>query len=118
MLSSNLEIRIHQILAEYGIPFAEEYEFDDLVSTSGRKLRFDFCCFDDDGNIDFLIEAQGQQHYKAVSKFGGAKGLHRQKFNDSLKRAYCLKHNYNLVVIPYWDEKRVNYDYIMRAAGY
>lgn len=37
--------------------------------------RFDFAVFDDDGELDFLIEYQGRQHYEAVSKYGGKKGL-------------------------------------------
>jgi hypothetical protein len=39
--------------------------------------RFDFAIFDDDGNLDFLIEYQGKQHYQAVSKFGGNRGLYQ-----------------------------------------
>ena len=34
------------------------------------------------------------------------------------KREYCAKHNIPLVIIPYWDEGRLDYDYIMTAAGY
>jgi hypothetical protein len=32
------------------------------------------------------------------------------------KREYCKNHGLKLVLIPYWDEARVNYDYIMHAA--
>jgi hypothetical protein len=32
------------------------------------------------------------------------------------KREYCKDHDINLVVIPYWDEAIVNYDYIVKAA--
>lgn len=53
---------------------------------------------------------------EAKSKFGGAKGLYQQQYNDKMKRAYCLKHGYKLIAIPYWDEGRVDYDYIMKAA--
>lgn len=79
---------------------------------------FDFAIFDDAGELDFLLEYQGIQHYQPKSKFGGMSGLRLQQFNDMQKREYCKKHNINLVIIPYWDEGRVNYDYIMRAAGY
>lgn len=112
------EIKIFDILTEAGIPFAEEYTFPDLVSSSGRFLRFDFCIFDDLGNIDFLIEYQGAQHYKAVGKFGGYKGVRRQQYNDAKKREYCLKHGLKLITIPYWDESKITYDYIMSLAGY
>ena len=34
------------------------------------------------------------------------------------KRKYCEKNNINLIIIPYWDENKISYDYIMHAAGY
>ena len=74
MKSSRGEIKICGILDMAGLPYQEEYSFPDLVSSSGRPLRFDFAVFDDNGDIDFLIESQGIQHYAAKSKFGGKKG--------------------------------------------
>lgn len=118
MKSSRGEIKIYEILKDAGFNFKEEYIFPDLVSSSGRPLRFDFAVFDDDGEIDFLIEYQGIQHYEAKSKYGGAKGLYRQKYNDNQKRIYCRQHGYRLIAIPYWDEHIVDYDYILKAAGY
>ena len=116
--SSRGEIKICDILDAAGLVYKEEYSFPDLISTSGRPLRFDFCVFDDNGDIDFLIEYQGIQHYEAKSKFGGAKGLYQQKYNDTQKRKYCQEHGYTLIAIPYWDEGIMDYDYIMKAAGY
>ena len=118
MKSSRGEIKICDILDMAGLQYIEEYSFSDLVSSSGRPLRFDFAVLDDNGDVDFLIEFQGIQHYEAKSKFGGAQGLYRQKYNDTQKRIYCEKHGIPLVTIPYWDEHIMNYDYIMRAAGY
>lgn len=118
MRDSRGEIKIYDILTDAGLPFEEEYEFPDLISSSGRHLRFDFAIFDDCGDIDFLIEFQGKQHYVATSKFGGARGVYRQKYNDIQKRKYCLEHDLKLVTIPYYEEGQLSYDYIMRAAGY
>jgi hypothetical protein len=59
MKASRGEIKICDILTESGLSFAEEYSFSDLVSISKVPLRFDFAVFDDDGEIDFLIEYQG-----------------------------------------------------------
>ena len=56
MMASRGEICIHEILVKAGFNFKEEYSFPDLVADSGRPLRFDFVVFDDDGNIDFIIE--------------------------------------------------------------
>lgn len=94
------------------IRYQGEYIFPDLVSSSGRPLRFDFAVFDDAGILDFLIEFQGEQHYTSVTYFGGQKHLQRQKYNDLKKREYCYKNSYPLVVIPYWDYDTLDYDYI------
>lgn len=118
MRASRGEIKIEEILTKAGLNFQEEYSFPDLVSSSGRLLRFDFAVFDDNDELDFLIEFQGIQHYTAKSKFGGFSGLRKQQYNDMQKREYCAKHNIQLIAIPYWDEGRVDYDYIMKAAGY
>ena len=118
MLSSRGEIKIHEILEDAGFKFKEEYVFPDLVSTSGRPLRFDFVIFDDDDNIDFIIEYQGRQHYEASSKFGGKKGLYQQQYNDNKKRRFCALHGFHLIEIPYTEENLITYDYIMHKAGY
>lgn len=118
MRASRGEITIEEILKTNNLTFKAEYSFDDLRAPNGTPLRFDFAVFDDDGNLDFLIEYQGRQHYEASSKFGGAKGLQRQQYNDNLKRRYCSLHNITLVEIPYTDEWQLDYDYIMTRAGY
>ena len=77
MRASRGEIKIYEILTEAGLNFKEEYSIVGLNSSNGRPLRFDFAIFDDDGNLDFLIEYQGRQHYEASQKFGGKKGLYQ-----------------------------------------
>lgn len=119
ILASGGEWKIHMILTEAGIPFSEEYVFDDLrVGKDRRPLRFDFAVFDDDGGIDFLIEYQGEQHYHPVSRFGGTSGLRRQRYNDQLKRDYCRKHHLRLVLVPYYDLPKVTLTYLLSRAGY
>ena len=115
MRASRGEIKIEDILTEAGLNFQQEYSFPDLLSSSGRPLRFDFAVFDDNWELDFLIEYQGIQHYEAKSKFGGYSGLRKQQYNDMKKREYCRKHNIILIAIPYVDEGRIDYDYIMNA---
>lgn len=117
MRSSAFECKIYNILTANDFIFEEEYTFADLHTKKGVPLRFDFAVFDDNGDLDFLIECQGRQHYQPVSVYGGAKGLKRQKYNDGRKRQYCLQHGINLVCIPYWDENKVNLDYLLRASG-
>lgn len=118
MKASRGEIKISELLTLNNMDFEEEYIFPDLISNTGRPLRFDFCVFDDAGDIDFLIEYQGIQHYEAKSIYGGEAGFRKQQQYDIRKRIYCKEHGYTLIEIPYWDESRITFDYIMRAAGY
>ena len=118
MRASFGEIKIEEILKNYGLNFKMEYIFPDLRSPNGKPLRFDFAVFDDDGNIDFLIEYQGKQHYEPSSKFGGKKGFYQQQFNDNKKRRFCALHGFTLIEIPYTEENLISYEYIMERAGY
>ena len=118
MLASRGEIKIHEILEQANLNFIEEYTIEGLNSSNGRPLRFDFAIFDDDGNLDFLIEYQGKQHYEPSPKYGGKKGLFQQQFNDNKKRRFCALHDIKLIEIPYTEEALISYDYIMNRAGY
>lgn len=118
MRASRGEIKIERILEDSGLEFEMEYSFLGLNSTNGKPLRFDFAVFDDEGNIDFLIEYQGKQHYEPVSKFGGKKGLYQQQHNDNQKRRFCALQGITLIEIPYTEEHLITYDYIMNKAGY
>lgn len=118
MKASRGEIKIHEILEQNDLIFKEEYIFPGLNSPNGRPLRFDFVVFDDGGDIDFIIEYQGRQHYEPSSKFGGKRGFYQQQYNDNLKRRFCALHDIKLIEIPYTDEGLISYDYIMKRAGY
>ena len=118
MRASRGEIKIYEILSQADFKFVEEYSIEGLNSPNGKPLRFDFAVFDDDGNLDFLIEYQGRQHYEASSKFGGKRGLYQQQFNDNKKRRFCALHDITLIEVPYTDENLLSYDYIMQRAGY
>ena len=116
MRSSRAEIKIEDILRDAGLNFKEEYSFPDLIGHGGHALRFDFAVFDDNDELEFLIQYQGIQHYKPKSIFGGMSGLRKQQFYDMEKREYCEKHNIKLILIPYWDQNLISYDYIMNLA--
>lgn len=118
MKASRGEIKIHEILEKNDLIFKEEYIFPGLNSPNGRPLRFDFVVFDDGGDIDFIIEYQGRQHYEPSSKFGGKRGFYQQQYNDNLKRRFCALHDIKLIEIPYNEENKLSYDYIMKKAGY
>ena len=118
-MESRAEMKINKILStQTDWHYEREYSFKDLVSETGVPLRFDFVIFTDDGDIDFIIEYQGKQHYMPVSKYGGRPAFYNQQANDRRKRNYCQMAGINLVEIPYTEEHLINYDYIMTKAGY
>ena len=118
MRASRGEIKIEEILKEAELNFKMEYVIEGLNSSNGKALRFDFAVFGDDGELDFLIEYQGRQHYEPSQKFGGKRGFYQQQYNDNQKRRFCAFHDFKLIEIPYTDENLISYDYIMKLAGY
>ena len=112
------DLKVRDILRENDFIWEEEYIFPDLIASSGRPLAFDFMVFDEDENIDFAIEVNGEQHYEPVKAFGGDVKFARQKYNDTQKRKYCMLNHIRLIEIPYWELEEVNLDYIMEKAGF
>ena len=55
MDASRAEVKIKEILQMNDVDFVQEYTVPGICSSNGRLLRFDFCIFDPDGNIDFLL---------------------------------------------------------------
>lgn len=94
------EIMTENILKDLQINFKTEYTFPDCVNRG--VLRFDFAIFDNLGNLLFLIEYDGAQHYMSVPLFGGEEGFEKRKENDRIKDEYCLKNNIDLIRLPYY----------------
>lgn len=84
------------LLMKHKIKYEKEYSFDDLISTKGYPLRFDFAIFDDFKRLICLIEYQGQQHYENVEF-----GKQQREKTDQQKREYCFAHNIPLYEIKY-----------------
>lgn len=118
-MESRAEMKINKILStQTDWHYEREFSFKDLLSETGVPLRFDFVIFTDDGDIDFIIEYQGKQHYMPVSKYGGRSAFYVQQSNDRKKRNYCAQAGLKLIEIPYTEEHLISYDYIMEKAGY
>lgn len=102
-IKSKSEVIITQFLKENKISFQKQYQFDDLKSTKGYPLRFDFAILNNDDSVKMLIEYQGQQHFEATPYWGGKEGYERRKEYDELKRKYCKSKKINLVEITCFD---------------
>ncbi|WP_425203609.1 hypothetical protein [Priestia megaterium] len=95
---SKPEQRILDFLGSNNVDFIFQHRIDDCKNT--YPLPFDFAVFNND-KLEFLIEYDGQQHFKPIEIFGGEKGFKRIKTNDSIKNEYCNKNNIKLHRINY-----------------
>ena len=92
------EIITRNFLRKHGLDFKEQKTFNDLYYKSKESpLRFDFQIWFKDKW--FLLEIQGQQHYKP-SSFGGhlteqeiQQNFEEGQERDRMKKDYCSKHN-------------------------
>lgn len=92
------EMKIEKFLKENNVRYEKEKRFD-----FNFRSPFDF--FLPEYNV--LIEFQGEQHFRSVSYFGGAKSFERQKANDENKRRFCQERGYILIAIPYTDYDKI-----------
>lgn len=112
--SSFGETAIKRILDENNISYNKEYEFPELVSENQVPLRFDFVIFDSNGYISRIIEYDGEQHYlEKTNNFWKNDSLEKRQKRDKQKNEYCLKHNYSLVRIPYWEKNNISLELIL-----
>lgn len=74
-----------------------------------RTLPFDFAVFEN-GEIKFMIEYNGKQHYESVDFFGGKAGYEDRVEKDNIKKDFCLKKNIPLLIIDYNEniEEKIN----------
>lgn len=92
------EACVEDELRKRDVEFKTEYTFPDLRSDKNRPLRFDFAIFNN-GNLDFLIEYQGAQHY--IVQKNPYFGQQQREITDEQKEEYCIAHGIPLYKIKY-----------------
>jgi hypothetical protein len=101
--NSKGELLIKQILDVNNIRYKQQYKFNDLKHKD--LLKFDFAVIDDVENVKYLIEFNGEQHYKFKTKFHKSQdNFITNQYRDSLKIDYCLKHGIILYIIKFNDD--------------
>ena len=63
--------------------------------------KFDFAVFKDNGALDFLIEYQGNIHFKTGTGWNNEEALKDCQKRDKIKFEYCQEHNIKLYYITY-----------------
>ena len=105
---SSKEKLIEEYLKNSGFKYQSQFTIKDCKDK--YVLPFDFAVFDTNDNILFLIEYDGEQHYKSIDFFGGDIEFQKRKAHDNYKTQYCISHNITLLRLPYTltDDELVN----------
>lgn len=103
---SSGEIKFYQSAVEMDYPFQWQVSFEDLVSPTGGKLRYDFSLMVDGELI--LFELDGEQHFKPIERFGGKQAFYKRKYYDSLKDKYAEEKGIRLIRISYKDYPNIS----------
>ena len=77
------------------------------------KLPFDFFI----PSLNCLIEYDGEQHFRPVSRFGGEEGFEKLRQRDELKNQYSKKNGIKLIRIPYTMKNVEIEPYILKELG-
>lgn len=106
-ISSKGEYKIKKIFNQNDIIFKTQYTFEDLKNKD--KLRFDFAVFDENNNLEFLLEFDGRQHYYGPdAKWKEFSTFDEIKKRDNMKNEYCKTHNLILKRVPFYDIDKIN----------
>lgn len=102
-INSKTELFIANLLRENNIMFIQQYSFEDLITESGTRLRFDFGIIKNN-QLAYLIEYDGEQHFPEKIQSSGwntKENFEKTQKRDIIKNRYCVNHNIPLIRIPY-----------------
>lgn len=102
--NSKMENIVEQFLIKNNIHYNKQVSFENLKGINGGLLKFDFSINDINGNILFVLELDGEQHFKPIKHFGGEEKFIIQQKHDKLKNTYCKNNNIILIRIPYYQK--------------
>ena len=106
--NSRGEEKISNILSDNHIEFKKQLTFNDLRGKANKPYLFDFGILDDYGNVKYIIEYDGEQHYD-IKGWNGESSFRKIIFRDTQKDKYCFTHNIPIIRIPYthYDDMRI-----------
>ena len=107
-LKSSGEYNINKILLQNNIPFIKEKTYNDCRGLGGGLLRYDYFI-----NNSFLLECDGQQHFKVTNGWNTEEEFKKRQQYDKIKNEYAKSHNIPLKRIPYWDYDKITLENIM-----
>lgn len=101
------ELQVRKHLQSLDLSFKEQVSFKGFFPNSSKApFRFDFQVFLSE-DFFFLIEYDGEQHFKEANKFGKTNYLEKMQKHDSIKDDFCKDKGVNLLRIPYTEFSNV-----------
>lgn len=96
-LISKGEEKIKTLLSKNKIPFDTQFCFDDCkFPDTNHHAKFDFYI-----NQEYVIEYDGEQHFKESAGWFEAENFQRRKMKDHYKNQYCFQNSIPIIHIPY-----------------
>lgn len=102
-IKSKGEMIINNWLQNHNIPFQPQYSINEIILDSGRRPFFDFAIFDNNNNLQCLIEYNGKQHYEVTGGWNTEEQFEITQNRDRQKSEWCKKLNIPLYTISYLD---------------
>lgn len=102
-LKSQGELKINTILNKANVIYQKEKTFKNFVTSTNTHYRFDYYI-----NNKYIIEFDGQQHFKQHFFGSSIEDFKKRVKHDQIKNQYCLEHNIPLYRIPYYDLDKIN----------
>ena len=97
------EAAIRHLLSINNVVFEKEKTFEDCINPETKaKYRFDFYV---DNN--YIVEFDGEQHFKPVDMFGGQEYYETVQARDANKNLYCKNKNIPIIRIPYYHLNKI-----------
>ena len=87
------ELYIESFLQQEGMQYESQYKFKECRYK--RELPFDFFI----PSMNMCIEFQGDQHFRAVARFGGTPSFELIKKRDKIKEDFCRNNAINLLIL-------------------
>lgn len=108
--SSQWSLKIEQILKENDIKYETEKIFPECRNPkTNYKLRFDFYLPD----YNCCIEYDGEQHFIVKGGWNTEENLEATQYRDNIKDNFCKDNNIKLIRIPYTENKKICYEYLI-----
>lgn len=102
-------IIIARVLQELNLQYKREVTLEDCRYK--KVLPFDFGIYNKGKELFFLIEYDGEQHFRATKRFGGDSKLRLIQLRDKIKDEYCRDKEIPLLRVKYNLVERTNNPY-------